>query len=99
MATARKVGYTKIIEIFDYLSSKGYNFSLHAAKGPAPRLRGLMKKKIFVKFYVSFSRSFQRLIRRGDNAEMAFLHYHATSLRSEERRVGKECRSRWSRYN
>ena len=29
----------------------------------------------------------------------AFLTYVARSLRSEERRVGKECRSRWSPYH
>ena len=28
-----------------------------------------------------------------------FLEEHANVLRSEERRVGKECRSRWSPYH
>ena len=32
------------------------------------------------------------------NAEL-FLRCHGTLLRSEERRVGKECRSRWSPYH
>src|SRR5256886_8173645 len=27
------------------------------------------------------------------------IHYHLQSVRSEERRVGKECRSRWSPYH
>ena len=27
------------------------------------------------------------------------LYWHATNARSEERRVGKECRSRWSPYH
>ena len=27
------------------------------------------------------------------------LHYERTNIRSEERRVGKECRSRWSPYH
>ena len=28
-----------------------------------------------------------------------FLHHYEPQLRSEERRVGKECRSRWSPYH
>ena len=30
--------------------------------------------------------------------ELALLRYRLPRLRSEERRVGKECRSRWSPY-
>src|SRR5690349_18176749 len=33
-----------------------------------------------------------------DEIETALSYYEATFLRSEERRVGKECRSRWSPY-
>src|SRR5206468_11896937 len=43
-------------------------------------------------------RDFQRMrLRRG---QIDFKHFPAaTALRSEERRVGKECRSRWSPYH
>src|SRR5690606_41837664 len=32
-------------------------------------------------------------------AELIFKNLTTTTARSEERRVGKECRSRWSRHN
>ena len=32
-------------------------------------------------------------------SEAPALHPHASKIRSEERRVGKECRSRWSPYH
>src|SRR5688572_31702743 len=36
--------------------------------------------------------------RRAATSEMANCAKHGVLRRSEERRVGKECRSRWSRY-
>src|SRR3712207_9338150 len=42
-------------------------------------------------------------IKNGDTGDVANDHYHRykedVALRSEERRVGKECRSRWSLYH
>ena len=34
-----------------------------------------------------------------DNKFGIFLHWGLYAMRSEERRVGKECRSRWSPYH
>ena len=44
--------------------------------------------------YVAFYRYYQRLI-----AIKFITEGHTISSRSEERRVGKECRSRWSPYH
>ena len=33
------------------------------------------------------------------NAALLLIDYQPSQLRSEERRVGKECRSRWSPYH
>src|SRR5256885_14644606 len=49
--------------------------------------------KVMVAFVAEFSRGKSELI----NA-VFFAHY-GRRLRSEERRVGKECRSRWSPYH
>ena len=35
----------------------------------------------------------------GDTIAVSYLIKEGTLLRSEERRVGKECRSRWSPYH
>src|SRR5699024_12406990 len=45
----------------------------------------------------TFSSPFRRLISAGHTFKYIFRFSHQ-ALRSEERRVGKECRSRWSRY-
>src|SRR2546425_11956033 len=37
--------------------------------------------------------------RAAERLERHFLFQHVPHLRSEERRVGKECRSRWSPYH
>ena len=33
------------------------------------------------------------------SSKSKFIHFHPGIVRSEERRVGKECRSRWSPYH
>jgi len=38
-------------------------------------------------------------IEDGTTGDVACDHYHRFEERSEERRVGKECRSRWSPYH
>src|SRR5450432_3154176 len=43
-------------------------------------------------------RSQRRISRRGDTKRALRSHEQAGGLQSEERRVGKECRSRWSPY-
>src|ERR1035437_11102754 len=37
-----------------------------------------------------------RLVKRGCERRQLIKRYHGSRTRSEERRVGKECRSRWS---
>ena len=39
------------------------------------------------------------LLREHDTSSLATVFYGASPIRSEERRVGKECRSRWSPYH
>ena len=46
--------------------------------------------------YKHLSAEFQRIARRD---KKAFLSDQRNEIRSEERRVGKECRSRWSPYH
>src|SRR3972149_6802757 len=40
-----------------------------------------------------------KLIKRKKITEFLYLEIHLPKVRSEERRVGKECRSRWSPYH
>ena len=43
--------------------------------------------------------SYTPIIYEGKDCSVAILDEHGDVLRSEERRVGKECRSRWSPYH
>ena len=52
--------------------------------------------------YVSYRKNFEGEPTGKDNPELLRMHPsvgHAGSIRSEERHVGKECRSRWSPYH
>ena len=55
---------------------------------------------IFLK-YISdrFEAKYKELVEEGDGFEEDQDEYTAENIRSEERRVGKECRSRWSPYH
>ena len=67
-------------------------------KGRAiPLLLGLLS---YVIFGFMFSQMFMSIIRLIPSVDMSFT-YNSSSyiVRSEERRVGKECRSRWSPYH
>ena len=46
-----------------------------------------------------FERDFEKVHGVGLNEAMVLCCLENASLRSEERRVGKECRSRWSPYH
>ena len=46
---------------------------------------------VVIGLYLGFKREFSKLI--------GFLVVSLVAVRSEERRVGKECRSRWSPYH
>src|SRR2546422_9957566 len=39
------------------------------------------------------------VVKKGDEVDVLILNVDAENKRSEERRVGKECRSRWSPYH
>ena len=58
---------------------------------PLPRLEGLMLK---LKLHY-----FGHLMQRTDSMEKTPMLGKIEGERSEERRVGKECRSRWSPYH
>src|SRR5271157_3077252 len=80
------------------------------AAGPAPRLRQLWQYLQRQPAQVSLSRDERRdlfqpgpvtvlAIRVERPADQPPLFQQLAHLRSEERRVGKECRSRWSPYH
>ena len=47
-----------------------------------------MAKRFYILLYLFLSRTYK-------NVDVVYIRHH----RSEERRVGKECRSRWSPYH
>ena len=58
---------------------------------PAAEYRKVIVGLIFLRYISSaFEKRYEELLKEGDGFE---------TTRSEERRVGKECRSRWSPYH
>ena len=49
--------------------------------------------------YINSEKFYYKCRLRGLSVLPGFIFYSATDDRSEERRVGKECRSRWSPYH
>src|SRR5256885_2381309 len=86
-----------VLERFQLL--KPPDIGLRGSYSRAPR--GIISHRI-VYFLLRYAvRLNQFFIPRGGNARKIFVGLHATQIgarRSEERRVGKECRSRWSPY-
>ena len=58
------------------------------------------RTKKYIRKRVGFVRSFEQVIKNlNDEAWREFHYMKANVRRSEERHVGKECRSRWSPYH
>src|SRR2546423_14023226 len=63
-----------------------------------------LRKNIFVLAHRFFELHWPESWRRGENDDVSqgdglLVRIESDELRSEERRVGKECRSRWSPYH
>ena len=69
------------------------NVSSGKTRGSRPHHRRKKKKKSYVKFLK------RKRMKRNTKGILKILKEKKTASRSEERRVGKECRSRWSPYH
>ena len=69
----------------------------------------LLSRKVLVKVYLKLAcdqyyidserNPTGGIVGRTPNNERRYVNMAVTGIRSEERRVGKECRSRWSPYH
>ena len=90
---------------YDKMTSgeNGWNYPGLRKMPHKKRKRDIIRKEIFPK-YAGLSQRVEALIEDGDiehiwSGKKKKLRKEANERRSEERRVGKECRSRWSPYH
>ena len=93
-------GVDAIVSILNSVDRGTEKHIMETLEVEEPELADEIRKKMFVfEDILSLDdRAIQRVLRDVDNSDLALALKGATE-RSEERRVGKECRSRWSPYH
>jgi len=95
-AIARQLGYSHVVET-------KYGANRMVRKVPVLNKQGnalLTNQEILSHHFHFFEEGFKRLVIEVQLPEVTvFLVHLSLTFRSEERRVGKECRSRWSPYH